>query len=481
MRLRYCLLVMTVAAITTDCRPSDILTVPAPDGVQAKSALQNQTGAEAVFSGAEGQLFNGIGGPFALIQWTGLLTDEFTFSGFNGYWEYANVDARITRGTGGFSEGGDYSFTSLLEVRSSILVALPLLDSYEPASGRSKIGAAYALLGYAELLLAESFCAGIPLDQILSSGGVRYGTPLTTDSLLGVAASHFDSALAEAHGSDSVIALASVGLGRALLDRGQYSAAATAVHSVATSFVYNIDLVPNPSTPPYTVSLYEGGLESSYGRFFNVANHEGTNGLDFVSAHDPRLLLDSSQTTLDGTAQWYLPLKFEVDPSHIALATGIEARLIQAEAALHASQPTTWLATLNTLRNGGCSVSGTDTTCSLGTGQVVSQTVGLPSLVDPGTDSGRVSLQFRERAFWLFGTSTRLGDLRRLIRQYGRDQSTVFPVGPYVNGNNPNLATPIPSYGMDVTLTLPPKVPTSTSATISNPAYKGCLTSSATP
>jgi hypothetical protein len=112
---------------------------------------------------------------------------------------------------------------------------------------------------------------------------------------------------------------------------------------------------------------------------------------------------------------------------------------------------------------------------------VVSQTVGLPSLVDPGTDSGRVSLQFRERAFWLFGTSTRLGDLRRLIRQYGRDQSTVFPVGPYVNGNNPNLATPIPSYGMDVTLTLPPKVPTSTSATISNPAYKGCLTSSATP
>jgi hypothetical protein len=35
---------------------------------------------------------------------------------------------------------------------------------------------------------------------------------------------------------------------------------------------------------------------------------------------------------------------------------------------------------------------------------------------DPGTANARVDLMFRERAFSLFGTSHRVGDLRRLSR-----------------------------------------------------------------
>ncbi len=58
-----------------------------------------------------------------------------------------------------------------------------------------------------------------------------------------------------------------------------------------------------------------------------------------------------------------------------------------------------------------------------------------------------MSLTFRERAFWLYGTGHRLGDLRRLIRQYGRDQSTVFPTGTYDNGSAVAL---FPSYGTSV-------------------------------
>ena len=83
---------------------------------------------------------------------------------------------------------------------------------------------------------------------------------------------------------------------------------------------------------------------------------------------------------------------------------------------------------------------------------------------------------FRERAFWLYGTGTRLGDMRRLIRQYGRDQSTVFPVGAYSNPNAPALPEPIPQYGTDVRLTLP-----TSRAGLSdpNPNYKGCLNTSA--
>jgi hypothetical protein len=93
------------------------------------------------------------------------------------------------------------------------------------------------------------------------------------------------------------------------------------------------------------------------------------------------------------------------------------------------------------------------------------------------TAATQVDVMFRERAFWLYGTGTRLGDMRRLVRQYGRDQSTVFPVGPYPYASFPGLPSPVPTYGTDVSLTLP------TSAgglTDPNPNYRGCLTSTKT-
>jgi hypothetical protein len=480
-------------AVVVSCRPSDVLSVPAPAGVLASSTLQNQTGAEFVFNGAKAQLFsaadgwigNGNGG--GLLSWTGLLTDEFTFSGFSDVPTYANIDARMTVAGAGFAEAGDFTWQSLLQAHVELVLALPRLKTYEPASGRAKIGEAYALLGYAELLVAEGYCAGTPLDQVLPDGGLEYGMPLTTDSLLGVAEVHFDSAVAEAHGDAPTAGLAGVGLGRALLDRGQYAAAAAAVASVPTSFVYNVALDPNISAGAEQPNIYAGGTLYDYGRFFNVADGEGENGLNFVSAHDPRLTFDTTYQTYDGLyagavpGTWYLPTKFETDLADIPLATGLEAQLIAAEAALQAGQSGLWLTDLNTLRNSGCGVPGVDSTCSLGTGQVPGQTTGVASLADPGTDSGRVSLMFRERAFWLFGTGTRLGDLRRLIRQYGRDQSTVFPTGPYPNGSNLNLPAPLPSYGTDVNLTLPtPAGNDLGSITITNPNYKGCIASTKT-
>jgi hypothetical protein len=54
---------------------------------------------------------------------------------------------------------------------------------------------------------------------------------------------------------------------------------------------------------------------------------------------------------------------------------------------------------------------------------------------------------FSERAFWLFATGHRLGDMRRLIRQYGRDPETVFPTGDWFKGGL--------TYGTDVNLPLP--------------------------
>ena len=64
----------------------------------------------------------------------------------------------------------------------------------------------------------------------------------------------------------------------------------------------------------------------------------------------------------------------------------------------------------------------------------------------PGSAAGREDLHFRERAFWLYSTGHRLGDLRRLIRQYGRGAETVFPTGAYFKGG---------LYGTDVNLPIP--------------------------
>ena len=86
----------------------------------------------------------------------------------------------------------------------------------------------------------------------------------------------------------------------------------------------------------------------------------------------------------------------------------------------------------------------------------------MPALVDPGTPAARVALLFREKAFWTFGRGQRLGDLRRLIRDYGyaADGSTTFPVGQHYKGG---------VFGVDMNL------PVTTDEQIGNPNFSQCL------
>ena len=50
------------------------------------------------------------------------------------------------------------------------------------------------------------------------------------------------------------------------------------------------------------------------------------------------------------------------------------------------------------------------------------------------TEAGRVDLLFREKAMGTFGRGQRLGDLRRLIREYNRTAAQVFPTGQHYKG-----------------------------------------------
>ena len=127
--------------------------------------------------------------------------------------------------------------------------------------------------------------------------------------------------------------------------------------------------------------------------------------------------------------------------SPIVLADGVEARLIGAEAALQAHDTTTWLAILNHLRE-------------------TEITPALPDTTNPGSWDAEVDLMFRERAFWLFLTGHRQGDLRRLIRQYNRLAQQIYPTGVY---------SAYILYGTDV------NVPVPVEERENNPLYHGCL------
>ncbi len=454
------------------CRPSDVLSVPPPAGVTPSTVYQNQTGAEGLLGHGKAQVFQGLSeGLSGVLQWSGLLGDEFTWSFFSFAANFANIDARVTVGTKGFLESGDQPIQTLLGGRLTLLSAIPGLEQYEPPSGRSKVGEAFALVGYIELMVAEDYCAGVALDVLVPVKGIQYGTPLTTDSLLAAAETNFDSAAAAAGGDATIASLAAVGLARTRLDRGQFAGAAAAVSAVPTNFVYNAELEPGgySSGGPNTFNVYDYQVLRARCGLENVADHKGGNGLDYVSARDPRLVLSTAVAeTCDGLyagsadSVWRYPMKFGNPSTYVPMATGIEARLIEAEAALQANAVTTWAADLNALR-----ADSADT-------KVVFQG---PLTLDSTTNASpteQVDVMFRERAFWLFGTGARLGDMRRLVRQYGRDQNTVFPTGPYPNGANPKLPSPLPSFGSDVSLTLP----TAAGGLLyPNPAYKGCLTS----
>jgi len=297
-------------------------------------------------------------------------------------------------------------------------LALIAVRAYTPDSVKGEfLGQLYGIRGYTALQLAENLCPGFPINDATADNRPIFGGPVTTDSALSLANTLLDSAVKYAHDTTRFVALARVAKGRALLDQGKYAEAAAVVGPVATDWVYQ----SNGSTN--NISQYMDPNNWSQGDYtYAVGDGEGGNGLQFVSEDDPRVpTVAVGPSAINSAVTLYFTTKYTDNTSPIVLASGTEARLIEAEAALHANDPS-WLSILNALRT----------------------SAGLSSLVDPGTDSARVDLIYHERAFWLYLTGRRLGDLRRLIKNYGRNPESVFPTGPYPMGGTYGTATSIP-------------------------------------
>lgn len=339
--------------------------------------------------------------------------------------------------TSGNGTAADGDYTNLQAVRANVNQALGALLTYDTAAPPSMRGELYALEGYSEILLADFFCSGIPLSTLDFQHDFTYQASSTTTQVYQDALVKLDSALALAGANDTVQNLVRVLKGRALLDLGQYAQAAQTVALVPEGFQYQLAIQWTPFASMSTNLLNAAAT---------VSDREGSDGLPFVTSNDPRTAVTNTGTSNTGVVL-YFPIRYSPDNySQFTVADWTEARLIQAEAALQAHDTTTWLTLLNHLRE---------------TATVPGQTTALSDTTDPGTDTARVSLTFRERAYWLFLTGHRQGDLRRLIRQYERRQDQVYPVGRY-------LAPGAGQYGTDVTAPIP-------SQEYVNPLFHGCL------
>jgi hypothetical protein len=192
---------------------------------------------------------------------------------------------------------------------------------------------------------------------------------------------------------------------------------------------------------------------------FSPSDLEGGNGLNFVSARDPRVVVardaagnPTTRLGQDGSTRAYTIQGYPNGAAPSKLATGVEARLIEAEAALQAGNTAAWLAALNAPRADAAVRAAFSITGAAGAPDP------LPPLTDPGTAAARLDLLFRERAFWMYLTTHRVGDLRRLVRQYGRAATAVWPTGAYFKGG---------TYGTDQNIK--PSI-----AETNNPTWKGC-------
>lgn len=443
-----------LAVFVTACNPKDELLSPQQPNVISPSDIQSATGAEGLYVGAVGRFTVALSGSptnsgsnqEAAWNWAGLFTDEFksadTFSQRNDA-DKRNLqdnDALVTQIWAGLQQGRGYSRT-----------AADALVKFEPTA-TAKIGEMYFEIGFLELTLGQEFCNGIPLGFTVG-GAPKYTAPLTTQQVFTTASARLDTALnyvatatdpASVQTRNAIL----VAKARALVDLGQYAAAATLVASVPTNFQFVVDYSNTTIDNQWWV-LGPSVKRYSLGDSVDVLGPV-LNAIPFLSLKDPRVLVDNSVSGVageDNSTIFNWPTVLSGRDAPLPIATGIDARLVEAEAKLQAGDYAGMLATLNALRG---------SPQMIGTFPVPV----LPALTTvPSTQSDAVNLLFREKALWQFGRGVRMDDLRRLVRQYSRPQETVFPTGTFFKTG---------TYGTEVAFPVP-------DAERTNPLFTGCI------
>ncbi len=449
---------LAAVAALAGCARADLLGVNTPDAITTDN-LNSADGAEGLRIGAVQRLKLMTALDESSWFYGGLLVDEWKSAD-----TFTQRDETDQRNVTEENSLVTVAYRDIHRARVQSFQAAKVLNAYgcTPAatcSRKGEIGEMWFIRGFAELQSALDFCSGQPFAD-LSKDTPDIGVAISQTDAFKMALTSFDSALAAVGSATDSISTrvrysAQVGRGRALLALGRQAEALTAVTGVPKTFSFNLTW---PGTQGKEDNLIWGLANSA--RRYTVQDSADRNGgripnaMPFVSAKDPRVPTLTNPTPgiakfgFDGSTLYDAQQVFPTFNAPVPVANYVDAQLITAEAQL-AANDVGWLTTLNALRTGPTNI-GTITVS------------GMAPLTDPGSQSARVDLLFRERAFWTFGRGQRLGDLRREIRVYGKTAAQVFPGE---GGVNPRKNS---AYGPDVNLPVP-------QAERNNSNFTGCF------
>jgi len=447
---RSAAIIAIAAAACTD--PKQTLLDAPINTIIDTSAASSAAGADALRIGALSrlrQITAGSGAGDSPWMFAGLITDEWKSS--DTFSQRNETDQRQVQDN---NANWTPIVRDLYRARTSAREAINALVAFPPTpvptNYSSNVGQMYMVMATAELYIAEWICNGAPISE-------EANPPQATNAdIYAVAAAHADSALSTSTATDafsvSVHNAAAVLKGRILIEQGKFPEAAAVVASVPTTFQL-LATFSLTSGSNQIWSLNTSAKRWTVGDSFDVTGVI-KNSLPFASAKDPRIPVTG--TTLgtspagrgfdNSTNFIFTTLWARTDPTPIW--SGVDARLIEAEAKLNANDFAGMMSIMNTLRINPQNLG------AINTG-------GMSTLPTPATKADAVNLFFREKAFWTFSRGQRLGDLRRLIRVYGRaaDGSDTFPAGTFFKGG---------TYGTDVNFPM-------TVDETNNPNYTKCL------
>ena len=414
-----------------------------PDLIEPAN-VRSAEGAQALYIGAFSRLRAATSGTDAdnpgAFLYGGLLADEWSTS--STYVQNDEVDQRSVQERNTLV---NVNFRALNRVRTAANQAIAGLREFR-ATETNKVAEMYFVRGLAEMQLAQDFCNGIPLSDASGEDFV-FGEPLSVQAVFTRAVASLDSALALSGGTDAqsrtVNTAARVAKARALLGLNRVAEAAALVPAAAVPTSFSYDLTHSVTGGRNTI----WGQGVSNRRFTVGDSLEGNarnvlvrNAIPFFSARDPRLPVtytvsaNGRDTTRSQDGQTFSrTTALYGELTALPLVNGVDARLVEAEARLVANDFAGMTSILNALR-----------TAPPKLGEV--QPAALPALTAPATREAAVTLFFREKAFWTFSRGQRLGDLRRLIRFYGRTPENTFPTGTFYKGG---------VYGSDVNFPIP--------------------------
>lgn len=459
---------MTIAVLllssVVGCSPADLVGEgELPPGASDPKDTQTPAGAMRSYRAALIAYRTSFAGPsYSVVLTSALMADEMrsleSFVPFDDYMdrrvvpEYTEPRAEDQVTSGYATYFGMYR--DIHSARAKSRVAAWLLRNFAPAVSPALAAQMDAMEGYADLHLAENFCSGIPLSTV-DPDGYTLQSGSTTDEVFTQAMALFDTALVHAGDSTRILNFARVGKARALLGLGRYAEAAAAAAEVTDGFEYVIrfdSTVTGTNGEQSHDAANWMWLINDFGQAAGpgMSDNEGGNGIDWISSGDPRSEATVYSTDYSGNPR-FTPRRYSpTGDSPLIAADWREAQLIQAEADLAVGGG--WLDRLNALRQ--------DVTFPPAEDDTTGTPRTLDPLTDPGTPEARLDLLFRERALWLHMRGTRLGDLRRLVRQYGRDPGTVYPNGLFHKGG---------AYGSDVAMPIP------AIERQYNPLFTGCI------